>query len=174
MLGMLLLGLYMGSIDPSPFKFSLYTWHKSFGTLVLMLALLRLSWRFINIAPAHLPNHQQWEVTLAKIAHVLLYILMIAMPLSGWIMSSAGEFHYAFFGLFEMPMIVPKNENLMNIAREAHEIQAYVLMGIIGLHAAGAFKHHFIDKDETLKRMTSDRAGFKVEIGRASCRERVS
>lgn len=163
-LAMLLMGFFMDGLENSPFKFSIFSWHKSIGTLVLILAMLRLSWKFINIAPAHLPSHQKWEITLAKIVHVLLYVVMIAMPLSGWIMSSAGDFRYSFFGLFDMPQIVPKNDTIFKIAIQAHAIIAYAIIVFVGLHIAGALKHHFLDRDETIKRMTTMKFGFKSGV----------
>ncbi len=151
---LLALGFYMVSLDFSPFKMDLYWWHKSFGTLVFFLVLLRLLWRFISPRPGHIETHQKWERVLAKIIHALLYIGMIGMPLSGWLMSSAGDFPHTFFDLFDMPDAVGKNKVLFELTEEVHEICSYALMIAVGLHGIGAFKHHFIDKDMTLLRMT--------------------
>ena len=152
MLGMLALGYYMSDLPKSPFKFDLYWWHKSFGTLVLMLVAVRLAWKATNprVTPVAMPR---WQILTAKSVHLALYLLMFAMPLSGLVMSSAFGFPVSFFGLFTVPDMVAPDRALGSLAAEAHELGMYALFGLITLHVAGAFKHHFIDKDETLRRM---------------------
>lgn len=152
-IGLLAVGLYMSDLPPDPFKFQLYGMHKAFGITVLGLAVLRLLWRFSAVVPASLPHHAQWEKFLARAAHYALYALMIAIPLSGWAMSSAGGHPVSFFGLFEIPPLVGKNPELGHDLAELHETLAWTLMGVLALHIAGAIKHHFVDKDETLRRM---------------------
>lgn len=159
-LGLLCVGLYMSSLDYSADKIKLYNLHKSFGLLVLMLACVRVAWHFIKKKPAPLKTHKKWESILSHAAHGFLYFAMFALPLNGWLMSSAGDFPITFFGI-DVPYITSKNEALFQTSREIHERLAFILMCVIGLHAAGAIKHHFIDRDETLKRMTSNRLGFK-------------
>lgn len=152
-IGLIAVGLYMEGLDPAPFKFSLYFWHKSIGITVLALAAVRLLWRFTNTHPATLATHQKWEKTLAKIIHPLLYVCLFAMPLSGWAMSSAKGFSVSVFGWFTLPNIVGENKELGGLLREAHEYIAWVLIACIILHFAGALKHHLVDKDSTLRRM---------------------
>jgi len=161
MLGLLLLGLYMEGLDPSPDKYELYGLHKSFGLLILWMVGLRLIWRFYTKLPEPHENHQRWERVLAKIAHFLLYVSMIGMPLTGWLMSSAGGHPVGFFGI-SMPSLMEKNEDFGKLMNETHSILAFTLVGVILLHAAGAMKHHFIDHDNTLKRMM---AGPMHKIG---------
>ena len=151
-LALIVVGLYMGSIPYSPFKLEIYALHKSFGLLVLWLVGLRILWKLLTVKPEAHPNHQWWEKLLAKITHVFLYIAMIGMPLSGWLMSSAGEYPVPFFGL-QMPDLVGKDKELAGLMQDTHKILAYMLIVAVGLHAAGALKHHFIDKDTTLVRM---------------------
>ncbi|MCB9987899.1 MAG: cytochrome b [Rhodospirillales bacterium] len=151
--GMLALGLYMEEMERSPEKFELYGIHKSFGILVLALVVLRILWRFMNATPAPLPNHQRWEVVLAKSVQGILYLMMMVMPLSGWMMSSAGGHDVAFFGLFTMPPLVEKSKEIGEIASEIHEVAAWIMIGAIVLHVAGALKHKLIDKDGTVARM---------------------
>ena len=152
--GLIPLGFYMVSLDFSPLKLNLYWWHKSFGTLIFFLVLLRLLWRFINQQPLPLSSHKKWERILARLVHILLYIGMIGMPLSGLLMSAAADFPRPFFGLFDMPDIIPgKNKALFDLMRETHEITAYCLFSAIGLHGIGALKHHFMDRDITLSKM---------------------
>ena len=104
---LIIVGLYMVGLEYSPDKIKLYGWHKSFGLLVLWLAGLRIIWRAISHPPEENLEHQTWEKLCAKVAHALLYIAIIGMPLSGWIMSSAGEYPVPFFGM-EMPDLVSK------------------------------------------------------------------
>jgi cytochrome b561/polyisoprenoid-binding protein YceI len=159
-LWLLSVGFAMVNIPAGPDKFWVYALHKSFGILILILMIGRALWRQISPRPGPLPTHKHWEDLLAKIVHASLYILIFLMPVSGWIMSSAGGFPAEFFQLFSLPAIVPKNEDIFEVARNIHNIAAWGILGLLALHFAGAFKHHFIDKDETLQRMTSRKVGF--------------
>lgn len=159
-LALLSVGFFMTGMEFSPQKLEIYGLHKSFGILVLMLAALRLVWRWTHKPPPALETHQKWEKSLSKFIHFALYAVIFAMPLSGWLMSSAGDFRNSFFGLFEMPDLVAKDQPLFKIMRDVHGWIAYAIIALVGLHVAGAFKHHFIDRDETLKRMTYGRMGL--------------
>lgn len=152
-LGLLGLGLCMTRLEPSPGMFKLYALHKSIGITVLFLAFLRLSWRLMGSHVFPLPNHQKWEKFLAKLIHGLLYGAMFIMPLSGWIMSSGKGFSVSVFNLFTLPNLVKPNDDVAHLANEIHQYAAYILIAMIGLHVAGALKHHLIDKDITLLRM---------------------
>mgnify|MGYP001198726204 CR=1 FL=1 len=160
---LLLVGFNMTAMEYSDDKIQLYNLHKSFGILVLILLVLRIAMLVIKGKPKSLPTHKSWEKGLSHLVHVLLYLALLAIPLSGWIMSSAGDFPVKFFGL-TLPPITTKNENLFELSEEAHEIMALCLIAIVGLHILGALKHHFIDRDETLKRMTSPSFGMKAGI----------
>lgn len=158
-LGLLPMGLMMGGLENSPFKFQIYGLHKSFGLTVLFLGIARIVWRFVSPPPDHLETHAHWEVTLAGAAHFWLYVCIIGIPLSGWLMSSAGEFPVPFFG-FQMPYLVGKDEGMAGLYARAHEVLAYTLLFVLALHIAGALKHHVIDRDLTLQRMTFNRPGL--------------
>lgn len=158
-IGLLPVGLFMVGMENSPLKLEIYAMHKSFGLLVLALGILRLLWRFFSPVPDELETHKTWEVALAGGAHFWLYVCIIGMPLSGWLMSSASQFPVPFFG-WQLPHIIGKNEKLGEIFANIHEILAYTLLFILALHAAGALKHHLIDKDETLQRMSWKKAGY--------------
>lgn len=158
-LGLIPVGFGMGLIPNSPLKFEVYAMHKSFGLLVFFLGLARLAWRFFSPAPDRLSTHQGWERALASASHFWLYICMIGMPLSGWLMSSANEFSVPFFGA-QLPHIIGKNEELAPLFRQTHTILGYSLFVILGLHIAGALKHHILDRDETLQRMSWRKAGL--------------
>lgn len=160
-LGLLPVGLGMTAMEYSPLKLEVYGLHKSFGLLVFFLGLLRLVWRFYAPRPSHLPTHAKWEVTLASAAHFWLYVCMIGMPLTGWLMSSAGEFPVPFFGL-HMPYLIGKDPDLAGFFGDAHEILAFTLLFILALHMAGALKHHVIDRDATLRRMAGGGQGFLI------------
>ena len=163
-LGLLIVGFYMTGLDYSPFKFKLYGLHKSFGTLVLLFMVARLLWRFITPPPAALPTHAAWEKALAKGVHYVLYAALFIMPLSGWVMSSAAEFSYNFFGLYEMPRIVGKDEDLFRLSRTVHELAALTIMTLVFLHIAGAAKHHLVDKDGTVMRMMPAKGAGAVSL----------
>lgn len=160
-IGLLPVGLGMGVMENSPLKFQIYAMHKSFGLLVLFLGIARIVWRLISPPPRHLENHKPWERALAKASHAWLYVCVIGMPLSGWLMSSASQFPVPFFGM-QLPHIIGKNETLSGVFNQTHEILAYTLLFVLALHIAGALKHHIIDRDETLQRMTWKKAGIVV------------
>ncbi|MCB1562571.1 MAG: cytochrome b/b6 domain-containing protein [Alphaproteobacteria bacterium] len=157
-LGLLGLGFYMHEVEAGQFKFQLYGLHKSFGILVLTLAALRILWNLGTSRPSALATHQKWEKFLSKAIHLFLYITLIGMPLSGWIMSSAGQFPMRVFGLFDLPALTGKNPALFDQMREIHETFAYGLIAALALHIAGALKHHLIDRDSTLTRMGGNMA----------------
>lgn len=157
-LGLLPVGLFMNGMENSPLKFEIYALHKSFGMLVFFLGLGRILWRFISPAPDHLETHAHWEVTLAGAAHFWLYVCMIGMPLTGWLMSSAGEFPVPFFGV-QLPYLIGKDQAMLELFGEVHEILGYTLLFVLGLHMAGALKHHVIDRDDTLIRMAWRKEG---------------
>ncbi len=158
-LGLLVVGTYMTTMDMSEQKLQFYNLHKSFGLLVLALAFVRIAWHLIKKKPKSLPTHKKWEKILSHAVHGFLYLLLIAIPISGWVMSSAGDFNIKFFSL-NMPDIVSKDENLFKLSHGVHEILAWVLLVLLMLHIAGALKHHVIDRDETLERMTWRRIGM--------------
>ena len=163
-LGLLSAGFFMTEMAFSPFKLQIYGLHKSFGILVLMLVAGRILWRFHTPPPEPLETHQRWEKTLSRLIHFLLYAGLIGMPLSGWVMSSAGDFKNSFFGIFELPKLTGKNEDIFRLSRRVHEITALMIIAALGLHMAGAFKHHFIDKDSTLQRMSLANLGVSGGI----------
>ena len=150
-IGMLSLGLYMISLPKGPYKFFLYGWHKQIGAVILILSLVRLFWRVINITPTlALPL---WEKFTALAVHWGFYGLMIAMPLSGWLMTNASGRSVSFFKLFDLPILMSKNDFLNDLFGNIHEYLAYLFIAAIILHTIAALKHHYVDKDDILKRM---------------------
>lgn len=151
MIGMIILGLYMTGLPVSIEKLKYYGWHKEFGFVVLTLAFIRLYWRLTNETPdLEIPA---WEALSARLMHWTLYGFMFALPLTGWLLTSAAGFPVSFFGLFTIPILITPNEELMQLFVAVHKWLAYTLIALITLHTAAAFKHHFIDKDNILKRI---------------------
>src|SRR5881394_3382186 len=120
-------------------------WHKSFGITILMLAVLRLAWRWLNPVPDLTAETRPWERVLARVSHVLLYALIFAMPLSGWMMSSARNFPVSWFNLFQLPDLVAPDKHTFELLQSLHGQLFNTLVGVALLHVAGALKHHFVD-----------------------------
>ena len=127
--------------------------HKSFGMTILLLAVLRLIWRLMNPVPKVPSTMPRWQQLGAHISHFALYALLFAAPILGWLMSSARGFSVSYFGMFTFPDLVARDRPLYDILHEAHEIAAKLIFVIAILHALAALKHHFIDKDNVLRRM---------------------
>ena len=134
-------------------KISALAWHKSIGITVLMLAVVRLVWRLANPVPDLTAETRPWERVLAKVSHFLLYALIFALPLSGWLMSSARNFPVSWFKLFQLPDLVAPDEALFQQLRHLHHLLFATLVVVALLHVAGALKHHFIDRNDVLRRM---------------------
>jgi cytochrome b561 len=146
------LGLYMTGVEDLSIKLTLYNRHKSLGVLILTLVLTRIGWHLYSKRPQLLPA-PPLEKAAAKGAHLALYGLLLAMPLVGWMMSSAAGREVRFFELFALPNLTTQNETLANLLFEVHEWGAWTLLALILLHAAAAFKHHLFNRDATLRRM---------------------
>ncbi len=151
MITQLALGIYMTRVQFNDFVMSLYGLHKSIGVLILGLVILRLFWRYLNIVPTL--NISFIEKLAAKVTMWLLYGLMLALPITGWGMSSAAGHPVMFFGLFTLPDLVAANPATAATFNITHTYLAYFTIGLIVLHALGALKHHFIDKTDILTRM---------------------
>ena len=154
-LGLIAVGWYMEGLERGvPNRGELYGLHKSFGMLVLFLVMFRIVVRWRKGAPP-LPETLSASVhRAAHIAHYILYGFMVAIPLSGYFMSSFGGYSVKFFGI-QLPSVVPENKDIGRFFHEAHGILAYILLAIITLHVAGAIKHRWFDKKENdvLQRM---------------------
>jgi cytochrome b561 len=134
-------------------KLALLAWHKSFGMTVLMLAVLRLLWRIKHSAPALPAAMTRLERRLARVTHVAFYVLLFAMPLTGWMMSSAKNYSVSWFGLFTWPDLIGKNEAAFDFLKTTHDYLSDGLFAIAVLHVLAALKHHFWNKDDVLLRM---------------------
>jgi cytochrome b561 len=134
-------------------KLAMLARHKSVGITILGLVVLRLLWRWMNPTPELPDTLKPHERVLANLTHAGLYILLFAMPLSGWMMSSARGFPVSWFGFIQLPDLVPKNKPLYDVLLETHETLAWALYTIVFLHVVAALKHHFMLKDNVLRRM---------------------
>lgn len=150
-------GVYMTELDKdAPQRLQMYNLHKAFGVTVLGLVLLRVAWIKLSTGPRLPAGLQRWENVLSRIVKVLLYILMLLTPVAGYLMSNAAGKPISWFGVFELPALIGENEQWREILGELHEVFAFSMLGLVGLHAAGALKHRFVDRDpqlDVLKRM---------------------
>lgn len=128
------------------------TWHYMLGLTVVALALLRLAVQFIGPAPAISPRPTKWMVLAAKLMKVALYLFMIGMPLLGWLLLSAKGSSIPFFGLQLVPLI-NENKALAESIKELHEALSVAGYFLIGAHSAAALYHHYLLRDDTLRRM---------------------
>lgn len=150
-IGLLALGIYMVDMPISLTKLKLYGWHKEYGLLILFLVMARIIWRLLNSNPRlSLPL---LEKLAARAVHWAFYFFMFAMPITGWLITSAAGLPASFFGLFVLPNLVSPNEELRLLFEEIHKWLGYGLIAVIILHISAALKHHFINKDDILKRM---------------------
>jgi cytochrome b561 len=152
--GMAIVGLSLDSLPKTPRYFWVYDLHKSTGLAVLALALLRLGWRLYAGTPPPVPGIPAWQRRLARTIHVLLYLLLLAMPLSGWLYDSASGLRpLRWFGLFPVPKLAAPDEVLAGNALAAHELLFWLLLALVMVHAAAAVYHHAFRGDATLARM---------------------
>jgi cytochrome b561 len=151
------LGLYMSDLEFSPDKLRYYAWHKWLGITVFLLAAARLAWRAANPAPALPAAMPAWQIRTAAAAHGLLYMLMLAIPLSGWIYSSATGVSVTYLNLVDLPNLVPKDRELAKTLLLVHQSLNYLLAAVVTVHVLAALKHHFVDHDDILARMLPGR-----------------
>lgn len=151
-IGMLLFGLYLDELHNAPNKGQLVGLHKSIGVTILLLAFLRLMWRFTSPVPMLPSSMPLWQKGVAHASHTLLYLMMFIMPLSGWIASDAAGHHPSLFGL-PLPVLVQPSRDLQHMVWPVHAIGANVLWGLLALHVAAALYHHVVKGDNVLTRM---------------------
>lgn len=147
------LGLTMTDLPNTPYKIRIFTLHKSIGITILALVTLRLLWRIYAGAPRRLPQTPTWQHRLATTTHAVLYVLLFAMPLSGWVMNSAAGFPLPWFWLVHLPSIAPTSDALQEFTRGLHEWMFWALVAVSLAHAGAAFWHHLFPRNATLARM---------------------
>ncbi len=150
-----IIGLFHDSFG-DPMRGASMNYHKVAGILVLFLSIGRLAWRIAHRPPPFASHLRRWEAWLAHITHRLFYVLMLAVPLAGWlyVSTSLKVRPISVFGLFDIPFLpVARSEGGADLWSEAHELMACATIGLFLLHGAGALKHHLIDRDDELGRM---------------------
>lgn len=150
---MIVLGWLAVSYPMSPTKIQLFNWHKSLGLAVLAWMVLRLAWRLTRPAPPLPAAMSRLERAIAHATHAALYALLIAMPLSGWVINSAADFPLKWFGGFRVPAITGPDERVQAMAETVHYVLFWLIALLVVLHAAAALHHHFIRRDDVLRRM---------------------
>lgn len=146
------LGIAMLNVGQGPLQNQLFDLHRSFGALILALTGGRLLWRLYSPPPPMLPM-PAWQERAAQVAHAALYILLFVVPLVGWAGTSAFGAQIFVFGLFNLPMILAKDKEVADVLLPLHAALALTLCALLISHIGAAMFHHFIRKDETLKRM---------------------
>ncbi|HRL20269.1 MAG TPA: cytochrome b [Alcaligenes sp.] len=154
LIGMVVVGYVMKTLPLSPLKLQVYSWHKWIGISLLILVMLRLLWRLLHRPPALPASMSPAMRGLAHAGHAALYVLMAAIPFTGWLMSSAKGFQTVWFGILPLPDLVAKNKALGETLVQTHILLNYALITLVVLHVMAALKHHFIDGDGLLRRMT--------------------
>jgi len=151
--GLLALGFYMHDLPLSPEKLKLYSWHKWAGVTAFVLVGFRLLWRRTHRPPALPDSMPKLMQVAAHAGHLLLYVLMIAIPLTGWLMSSAKGFQTVYFGLLPIPDLLEKNKEVGDLLVVVHKSLNLLFVAVLAGHIGAALKHHFIAKDDILTRM---------------------
>lgn len=147
------LGLYMSDLALSPLKLKLFSYHKWLGVTVFLLAAARVAWR-VNHLPPPLPDSMaRWQQVAAHGLHLVLYVLLFAIPLCGWLMSSAKGFQTVYLGLLPLPDLVGKDKALAAVLQDAHTWLSYFMAALVAGHIAISLKHQYVDRDGVLARM---------------------
>jgi len=153
-LALIALGWYMTSLDYyHPWRHRTLSLHKSVGVLVFILFMIKILWLIKNPTPKISDKLKKWERIAAWIVHKFLFAIICILPITGYIMSTSSGSSISFFGMFEIAPLFTAGENARDISENIHEIIAYSTLAVAILHIAAALKHHFIDKDDTLKKM---------------------
>ncbi len=150
------MGLTMVDLRISPDKLKLYSWHKWIGISIFILAAFRLWWRLLKMPPAE-PAMPAWQRNAASATHWLLYLLFFAVPISGWLFSSAKGLPTVYLGLVQLPDLIQKNDELAPVIKQLHLVASYSLGCLAGLHVLAVFKHQLMNKDGLIGRMIPGR-----------------
>lgn len=137
---------------PKEYKPVIYNLHKLTGVTILFLMLVRLCWKLVNVKPKLPADTKPWERVAERIVHDVLYLLIIAMPLAGWIGSSAAR-KAPHIGDWTLTLPVPESEALVDVSFEMHEWIAFAIIAFVGIHVVAAMYHYFIKKDDVMQKM---------------------
>lgn len=152
LIGSFALGFAMVDLPVSPKRLQWYSYHKWIGVTMFLLVIIRFGWRLISPPPPPL-RMPHWQRSLAQAVHAAIYVLLLVIPLTGWVTSSAYGFKTVYLKLITLPDLVGRNKELAKQLSEVHELLGFALLVLVALHVVGAIKHHLIDRDATLKRM---------------------
>lgn len=148
------LGITMVDIPGiTPTKLKYFSWHKWIGVTVLALAAVRLLWRLAHPAPAYPQLMRGWEKAIAHAVHGVLYVLMFAVPVSGYYYSLAAGVPVVYLGIVELPVLMAASQEWKPILKQLHYVLNMTLLAVVVTHVGAAFKHLFVDRDGVFKRM---------------------
>jgi cytochrome b561 len=155
---LMICGFYLGWIMTdipgfTPTKLKYVSWHKWIGVTVFVLAVLRVLWRVTHRAPSMPSAMPAWQKAAAHATHGLLYVLMLAIPLSGYFFSSAAGVQVVYLGVLPLPTIIGPDHALKALLRTVHVVLNYTLLVLVAMHVLAALKHQFIERDGLLARM---------------------
>jgi len=145
----------------SPTKLDLFIWHKSIGMLILALMVMRLAWRYVNITPSLPADMRPLERRAAQESHFLLYLLMLLMPLTGWIVNSAANVPFRMFWLVPLPAVVEPDKAMADTLAHIHFVLFAVFSLLLLIHIGAALRHHFLNRNDVLVRMLPGTANAK-------------
>ena len=149
-----IMGLVMTSIPGfSPAKLRYFSWHKWLGVTVFAIAVLRVLWRVLHQPPPHPEHMPAWQNHAADAVHMLLYFLIFAVPISGYLYTLSAGVPVVYLGVWPMPVIMAPNPEWKPVFRAVHYWLDMTMAALVFAHAGAALKHHFIDRDTVLKRM---------------------
>jgi cytochrome b561 len=160
LVALIAMGLYMVALPDTGFdkvKITLILYHKELGLAALVAATIRLAWRVRSDLPTLVNTLPYWQKVTARFVHLAFYGLMFALPITGLLMSSAAAIPVSAFGVVDVPDLVAPSEDLFHRMIQVHRWLGYGLLVLIGVHAGAALMHHFIKRDDTLKKMVSPR-----------------
>jgi len=149
------LGLYMVDLNVSPLKVKCFNWHKWIGVTVMAAATIRVIWRLSCSSPASPAGVPRWQLRAANVMFFLLYFLLVTIPLTGWVYSSAAGYPVVYLGIkaLRLPDLIGRNPELATLLKEIHKVTNWTTLGLISIHVAAALKHHYWDRDLVLARM---------------------
>lgn len=152
-LGMIPVGITMGRLDGGPLQDWLFFLHEAFGFTVFVLVLVRLAYRITHTPPPLPPSVPRWQQMAAGAVHTALYVLLIAQPIVGWLGANAFGATVSIFGLFDLPMLLAKNEPLAKSILTVHDFVGFAIAGLLVIHIGAALTHGLVQKDGVLQRM---------------------
>ncbi len=147
------LAVYMVDLTLSPLKLKYFAWHKWLGVTVFLLALVRAAWRRTHRAPPFPPGIPEWQRHAASAMHMALYALILTIPVTGWLYSSAAGVPTVYLGVMPLPDLVLKDKALAELLKYVHVTLNYTLLVLVVMHVIAALQHHFVARDEVLARM---------------------